>query len=231
MPKNRPGFTLIELLVAVAIIAILAALLLPVLGRAKRQSYQATCLSNLHQIGAGFTMLLSDNNDRFPDDRGMKTNLGYMPWTTWPTSDPRGGWAAVVLSNYTVNPRLWICPSFFSSSFLNVPQCSQLFVTNNSNMIATYWLWRFDRPDDPVPLDDFWGKSTVQALADLRTADDPTVGEPGGPADVEMTVDPYFPNTVPSLPPDLKGRAFHYHGRNRLFLDMHGEFDRDPRLQ
>ena len=59
------AFTLIELLVVVAIIAILAALLLPSLVRAKEKGKSAFCQSNLKQIGVGSLMYASDYNDTF----------------------------------------------------------------------------------------------------------------------------------------------------------------------
>src|ERR1035437_5510455 len=64
--KRRSGFTLIELLVAVAIIALLIALLLPGLARAKDVAKKSRCLANLKQIGIAFYTYGGHNSDMVP---------------------------------------------------------------------------------------------------------------------------------------------------------------------
>jgi hypothetical protein len=66
----------------------------------------------------------------------------------------------------------------------------------------------------------------------LQAIFDSTVGIINGPADVELAVDPYFPNTptgATTVDPALKGRTIHGGGRCRAFLDGHTQFLRDSR--
>lgn len=228
--KRRSGFTLIELLVVIAIIAILAAILFPVFAQAREKARQAACMSNLKQIGLAFAQYIQDYDGLLPDRRDLKLSLpgGWKPWNSWPASDPRTGWALIVMEPYTKNDDIWACPSV-KGLMGNTIQAVQK-IGPDPSPAAYYWMWRFDRPDVPIPLDDFWGKSEEQAVGDIRAANIASLGMPDGVADVEMAVDPYFPKTTKAVPAALKGVSVHFGGRNRLLLDWHVKYFRDFRL-
>jgi prepilin-type N-terminal cleavage/methylation domain-containing protein len=133
----RRAFTLIELLVVIAIIGILAALLLPVLSRTKEKALRASCASNLHQIGVGWTVYTGDNNALLPCDwpipasanpwrtgeayrvtPGIGPGPGIPTNITWDTDGrtppgPDGPWNLGILwqTGAVANPAAFYCPS------------------------------------------------------------------------------------------------------------------------
>ena len=75
---NRKGFTLIELMIVIAIIAILAAILVPNFVKARAQGQLTACKSNLKNIGTACEMYASDHNGRYVNATGDLQTKGYM---------------------------------------------------------------------------------------------------------------------------------------------------------
>ncbi|HEX9996654.1 MAG TPA: DUF1559 domain-containing protein [Abditibacterium sp.] len=92
--KVKKGFTLIELLVVIAIIAILAAILFPVFGRARENARRSSCQANVKQIGLGIKQYIQDYDEKFP-----------LQGTTAAT-----GWA-IQLQPYLKSTQIFQCPS------------------------------------------------------------------------------------------------------------------------
>lgn len=104
MTGRRKGFTLIELLVVIAIIAILMAILMPTLGRVRKQAQAVTCMSQVRSWAMMYKLYTDDNNGFFPEgwayaDQHPGTSFGdYGLWMN-------------ELRPYYRNEKMRLCPT------------------------------------------------------------------------------------------------------------------------
>lgn len=96
------GFTLIELLVVIAIIAILAAILFPVFGRARENARRSSCQSNLKQIGLGIIQYVQDYDEKFPPRQWNGSGSGDL--------DKAMSWRRTTFP-YIKSSQIFTCPS------------------------------------------------------------------------------------------------------------------------
>ncbi len=90
VPNGRRGFTLIELLVVIAIIAILMAILMPTLNRAREQGRRAVCLNHLQSLTLGWMMYADENDERIVNGEAYMAPSA-PPSAPVPTSGPHKG--------------------------------------------------------------------------------------------------------------------------------------------
>jgi len=105
---------LIELLVVIAIIALLAAILFPVFGRARENARRSSCQSNLKQMALGVTQYLQDFDERFPLYAGAASGVVSTPY----------GWGDAI-QPYLKSEQIFQCPSELKPPPTTVPLAQQ----------------------------------------------------------------------------------------------------------
>jgi prepilin-type N-terminal cleavage/methylation domain-containing protein/prepilin-type processing-associated H-X9-DG protein len=120
-PAAASGFTLVELLTVIAIIALLAALLLPALSRARERARAIICLNNTKQLGLAWQMYAGDNDERLPYNLGMtgssfRTDLNWVNNVmTWDLSSDNTNLATLTGASLgpfvSGNTSVYRCPS------------------------------------------------------------------------------------------------------------------------
>ena len=106
MPRRfaRQGFTVVGLLIIIAVLAILAAMLLPALAAAKRKAQRINCVNNLKQDGLAFRLWEGDNGDNYP--MAVSTNKnGTMEYAGEVFRHFQ------VMSNELSTPKILVCPA------------------------------------------------------------------------------------------------------------------------
>jgi prepilin-type N-terminal cleavage/methylation domain-containing protein/prepilin-type processing-associated H-X9-DG protein len=124
---HRPrGFTLIELLVVIAIIAVLMAVLIPSLSKAREKVKDTACKSNLRNVGLAVAMYLDGNERRLPPENNANGFLWYdaagVRYT--PKTITGDTYWAVYYYDYLKNIKIFGCPTF-----THIPE--GLIYTNN----------------------------------------------------------------------------------------------------
>lgn len=210
MRHYRKAFTLIELLVVVAIIAVLVALLLPALGRARQQAKIVVCAANLHQVGVALVSYMTeDRSQTVPMQyNGSATPPWAFPWMAKATGKSYG--LGVLVEKSHLNPEVLYC-SGSGGTVLDYQNFRQAWTdpTSGANIGYIYRAY----PGTSKIWIDYLQAPPTQRYETVR------MEEHGG---FSIVAD-YF--CTGAYNPEL---ITHPGGYNILFIDGHVGFSRDP---
>jgi prepilin-type N-terminal cleavage/methylation domain-containing protein/prepilin-type processing-associated H-X9-DG protein len=220
------GFTLMELLVVIGVIAILAALLLPVLSNARAQAQSTACRNRLRQIGLGLTMYVSEAH-QYPFLFKDATNSHEMYW------------ADVLYPYYPISwtNRSWHCPRYVAQGGFIIPKppmegCFSSYFYNCSGLVGRGWPGAVNPlprnlglagVKTPGPESGVLAPSEMYAVADSRWWADREPNQSGLVGMWLMTPWKYVYPTVGESPGTVSPVEMipHGQGHNILFVDGH----------
>lgn len=206
-PRGRiAGFTLIELLVVIAIIAILAAMLFPVFGRARAKARQAACVSNLKQLGLAFNMYAGDYDETLPHLGPSKCNWTYGWYQDTTNYPPYFARVYNGLNPYVKNGHIWFCQDDVARSYAashgGWGKSSDAAAGRVSYALCTQWD-TYGGGEDPM-CPGFTSALDISGTSNLSPSEQNLMCDNG------LYADPAAMNSGP-----------HNQGSNFLFLDGH----------
>jgi prepilin-type N-terminal cleavage/methylation domain-containing protein/prepilin-type processing-associated H-X9-DG protein len=219
-PSRAHGFTLIELLVVVAIIAILAGMLLPVLARAKAKVKQTDCMNNMRQIGLGLILFETDN-EKLPPRASQVYDFMNPTAPGW-QNNALYAIAQYLQGNQKNSTKVYLCSTALPGTGIlagNNPTAlsGTSFMPNAVVMEKT--LSALKNPSELI----FIQESSVRiSYCALRPGDGPTFG--GAARSYTFWHDNL------SIGKELYSST-HFQGGNLLFCDGHAQFRKRTRLR
>ena len=123
IPKQNRAFTLVELLVVVAVVAVLAAFLLPALAGSRPQTLRVTCSNNLKQVGIAFRTWAINHNGNMPMTVGLAqggnadTDVGFRIVSAAQATSRGVCKMFLTMSNELGTPMILFCPAEYESSY------------------------------------------------------------------------------------------------------------------
>ncbi len=224
--NGAAGFSLLEVLVVVAVIALLAAILLPSLDRARQQTRRVLCQSNLKQLDTAWEAFFRDSNDRFLRGVNIAYNYGGRQGRGSAAFGSRTGVPKPLNRHLQLDPVLrsggevFACPSDAGTRFIK-PSAAHYYGTSYLPNLVLIGENYFAPPMvDPCRAAGLWTQVN-QRLTRLTRA------SIGSPARVLFLGDYcWFDTWDPTLPDDFPEWHQVPSMHNFVFLDGHGEFVR-----